>query len=359
MQASAGNHELIALLEEFAQISEITGEAYREKAYRGAISGIKSLTWNVKSNPERVETEKIPGVGKAIRKKILEWIKTGTIAELVKLQSRKEISAYKIFIKVLGVGPATIRDWLSIGVYDLGALRKKIGSGEITLTDMQKYGLMYYGDLNERIPRDEVTHLSAYIMLIIRKVDPLIVANVCGSYRRGAEDSGDIDILVSNKNSFNPTLLRNIHAVLEKDSSFVTQISIGRERYTFLYRSLYRGNVKVRQIDILNLDYSQYWPGILYFTGSWEFNEAMRGWAKKRGFKLNQKGLFKSSYDRGDRGDKSRTRGTSGVRKGTSRPAPTQTQVISDSEEEIFAALGLKYVPPQERTDASKIEIRN
>jgi DNA polymerase/3'-5' exonuclease PolX len=173
------------------------------------------------------------------------------------------------------------------------------------------------------------------------------VVTICGSYRRGLPFSSDIDILISNPtiNISNPLILREIKTMLERDPNYIIELSIGKERYTFLYRS--SASNKVRQIDILNLPYFQYYPGILYFTGSWEFNERMRGYAKQHGFRLNQKGLFRITT----RTSKSRGKTAKYIKKSSSA-GPTQfteTLIVTNSEEEIFSALGLQYVAPENR----------
>jgi DNA polymerase/3'-5' exonuclease PolX len=339
------NAEVVALLEELAQISEITGETNRERAYRGAAASIKALNWSIRADPQRLTTEKIKGVGKGIQKKLLEWAETGSISELVKLRGKKEVAAYKTFSKILGVGPATIKEWLAASVYDLPSLRRLVASGEISLTDMQKHGLTHYDDLNERIPRDEVTRVSQHIIAVMKRINVTLTAMVCGSYRRGALSSGDIDIIATVPAATpaaatpDSLFLRTVQQRLETDPNFVALISSGRERLTFLYCGKTdeptapgcRSPWRVRQIDVLYLPYTQYWPGILYFTGSWEFNEAMRGWAKKRGFKLNQRGLFRV--------------GSGGAAE----------QIVANSEEEIFQMLGLRYIAPEQRVDAQMV----
>lgn len=327
IQITTMNKEIIDILEEFAQIANITGNEIKERAYKGAIMSIKQLDWSIKNNLDKFKSEKIPGVGKAIRKKIIEWVETGNVAELVTLMTSKEILAYKELSGIIGVGPATIKQWLGMGIYSLTDLRKSLAEGKIELNENQKYGLIYYHDLNQKIPREEVTELSGYVISMIKRVDPVCKTVVCGSYRRGASVSSDVDILVSNPTAYDSQFISKFVEYFCKDPCYITALSKGKEKTSILYCSKIvspQPRQVTRQIDILNLPYDQFWPGVLYFTGSWDFNEAMRGWAKMKGFKLNQKGLFFN-----DKG--------------------VEKQQIVHSEEDIFKKLNLQFVAPEER----------
>lgn len=317
------NDEIITMINRLAQIAELRGETHREKAYLGAVLGLKALTWSIKDNIERVRNEKIVGVGKGIKNKLIEYASTGQIAELVKLENSRDIRAYSELSKIAGAGPKTVADWMQHGIYDIAELRKKLAQGEIELTSVQKYGLMYYNDLNHRIPRAEVASLGESVITQIRLLDPKSMCEITGSYRRGQLDSGDIDIITTGNYSLQ--ILVNSYS---KDPNFIATFLVGTERLTFIYKS--PTSNKVRQIDVLRLPMEQYWPGILYFTGSWEFNAAMRGYAKSRGYMLNQRGLFK-------------IRGR------------TESLIKVDSEREIFDICGLKYVEPKDRIGAVSI----
>lgn len=317
------NEELIKELTTIQEIAGITGSVYREKAYRKAISEIKRLKFDItRENIGEVAKMKIPGIGKGIMSKIIEFIESGRIAEIDEMKKSREYTAYVEFSKITGVGPATINEWIKKHIYNLRDLRNAIAQGKVVLNNMQKYGLRYYDDLNERIPRTEVTTLGDYIKRILIQIDPKVMFVIAGSYRRGAETSGDIDILVSNKEQFHDDLLSELVQVLRNDRNFIDTLSEGMERVTFLYKSPISG--KTRQIDILNIRYGSYYAAMLYFTGDFSFNEAMRGYAKARGYRLNQQGLFRYV-------------------------GKALTLVPTHSEKEIFDILGLKYVEPSAR----------
>jgi DNA polymerase/3'-5' exonuclease PolX len=321
------NEEIITLITRLAQISEIRGETHRAKAFLGAVLGIRALKWNIKDNIERVKAEKIPGVGKGIKNKLIEYVSTGAIAELVELENSSSVRAYTELSGIAGAGPKTVAGWIRAGINSISDLRKKLAIGEIELTDMQKYGLIYYSDLLQRIPRDEVAALGELVISLIKKLEPNAECEITGSYRRGTSTSGDIDIITTGSHS-----LQDLIAELRADPNFIDTFMLGSERTTFIYKSFISG--KVRQIDVLRLPRAQYWAGILYFTGSWEFNAAMRGYAKSRGYLLNQRGLFK-------------LRGR------------TEKLVTVSSERDIFTIIGIKYVEPSERSGPDNIVFAN
>lgn len=316
------NSNLIDILAQICKLSEISGSVYREKAYRKAVEEIKKVSYiiNKQTLPKFLET-KIPSIGNGIKSKIAEFINTGVIEEVEKLKKTKEYNAYLIFSKISGVGPATIRNWINLKLFTIADLKSAVKAQKVILNNMQKYGLMYYDDLNDRIPRDEVQAVGQKIQLLLKKISREIIFTIAGSYRRGLPYSGDIDILISTA-KYQADLLPNFINMLPKVSGYINVLSKGKERVTFLYRSEYSG--KVRQIDILNLEYSKYWSGILYFTGDFGFNESMRGYAKHKGFRLNQNGLYK-------------------IVQGKMQLIP------AFSEKDIFAAIGLVYIPPEDR----------
>lgn len=327
------NITLINALHELQEFAKITHQSYKEKAYKRVILEIKRLTYPITTlNVEDVlRSHKIPGVGDSLAAKIKEFIFTGRIKELDFLRNDERVKSYQELGKITGVGPATIERWMSMGITTLSAVRNASDSGKITLNNMQKYGLEYYNDLCERILRNEVTEIGNAIKKILTRIDPIIIFTIAGSYRRGSETSGDIDILVSNRERFNNNLFKLLIDELQKDNNFIITLSSGESRVTFLYRGPYN---KVRQIDILNIKYSSYYAALLYFTGSDLFNEAMRSYAKIKGMRLNQHGLYKY----------------------IGKKEKHVVLIPTNSEEEIFAEIGLKYVIPAERNEP-KIEV--
>lgn len=322
------NIDLLESLERLRHYADITGAVYREKAYRKAMSSIRKLDYDILDDAERFHSEKLPGIGKGIGAKIDEYIDTGAISEIKKLARDPRVKAYEELSRVVGVGPATIERWYGAGISSLASLRRAVREGRVTLNHMQMFGLKYVNDLSLRIPRAEVTSISRDIRRLLtnacrtRTEATGLLTETAGSYRRGAETSGDIDILVSSR-KFRSDYLLGVHELIKTRPEYITTLSTGEQRLTFLWRpEARRGGQRqyVRQIDILYMPRESYHAAILYFTGSADFNEYMRGRLKARGYRLNQMGLYKSG-----------------------KPVPVE------DERDIFQYADMTYVSPARR----------
>lgn len=313
------NRGLLSALEELREIYDLIGDVYREKAYRGAIATIRRL-------PYEVTCERLPelgrGIGRGILDKIREFVCKGKITELGKLRRDKTVMAARELSGILGVGPATIRAWVAQKIRSLRDLRLAVAKGKVKLTHAQQLGLRYYADLNERIPRAEVAALGEAVEARLKALNPALSFEISGSYRRGAATSGDIDIIVTTPR-YDSALLDRFAEQLETDPDFVDIVSQGEQRITYLQRSPMSG--KVRQIDVLYVPPESYWAAVCYFTGSGAFNTYLRGAAKKRGLRLNQNGLYRIG------------------------PLGRLELIPVASEQAIFDAIGVKWIPPEQR----------
>lgn len=307
------NNEVISMLEEFQKINKTIGEEYRALAYTRAIASIKKINYDITLSNVR-EVKNLRGVGESIAGKIQELLSTGDVRELSLLKNSPRVRAHRELSKILGVGPETIKRWISQGITSLGTLRKALAKNKVFLNPMQRYGLIYYTDLNTSIPRAEVKLIGDVVQRIYKQQHPDGIFTIAGSYRRGAAESNDVDILLSDAN------LKMLVAALQDDPNFIDILISGASRVTFLYK-----RDRVRQVDLTNSSRGSYHAALLHSTGSFEFNEKMRGIAKSRGYKLNQFGLYRQTPNR------------------------TWKLIPTSSERDIFAAIGMDYVEPVTR----------
>lgn len=309
------NNDIIGELHDLA---ELAGKSsHRWYAYMAAARSIGDLQYSLRDAVAAGRRPKISRVGDKIWHAIIEYYKTGTTSARREMEIRAE--GRRALMGVKGVGEITADEWIAAGVTTLAELRRAVASGKIVLTDEQRLGLQYYDDLQLRIPHSEVTQIFGEI----RAMAPDAHMECVGSYRRGLPDSGDVDIVVR-KDAASAGVTAAIAARRCGDKPIhgcTETLSRGRSRVSFLYR----GWVYMRQVDLLYVPPAEYGAAILYFTGSWDFNEAMRSLAKKQGLRLNQMGLF-------DRA--------------------TGNLIHAETEEGIFRALNLVYVPPHERVGA-------
>ena len=328
---SSPNKRLIEVLYQMECLEKNQGEQWRALAYRKAITALKR-------HPEPITTTEqalaLRGIGEKIAKKIGEINETGSLRRLT---SDRRTEAVQMLSEVWGAGPEAVKRWLSLGYYTLEDLQ----SHPEALTKQQTIGVRFYHEFQMRIPREEVAEIFKRFSEIVVKLAPDITMEVCGSYRRGASDCGDIDVLLTHTDaSLEKTLLHLVVAELHKHSLLTADLSTGSN-------SKYMGVCQLppphgsgfhRRIDIQFIPKDR-WPlALLYFTGSAHFNRSMRLWARRNGYSLCEKSLTKrfvlGKTVAGERDSEEDLKG---------QPIPIR------SEREVFHLLGLEFVPPTDR----------
>ena len=289
---------------------------FRRLAYEKAIKEINKLDFNIE-NIKQVKD--IKGIGKSILDKIEEYLDTGFInkVEDIKLYSENDKDKIlKKFLDIWGVGIVKATALYNIGYRSIEQIRD---NSEKILNRQQLIGLKYYEDLKKKIPRMNITVIQTIIRYILNKKygKETYIMNIAGSYRRGKEYSGDIDILVSSK-KFN---LEDIVKILIENKVITDILSMQKEKFMGIGQCP-RKNEQYFRIDIEFLPKEEYGSGLLYFTGSCEFNKEMRMYAKSLGYTLSQHGLKNNK---------------------------TGFVFKSEKEEEIFDKLNLKYIEPNKR----------
>ncbi|KAM9475699.1 DNA polymerase beta isoform 2-T2 [Clarias gariepinus] len=305
---------------------------HKYNAYRKAASVIAKYPHKIKSG---TEAKKLDGVGAKIAEKIDEYLTTGKLRKLEKIRNDDTSSSINFLTRVTGIGPAAARKFYDEGVKTLDDLKKI----EHKLNHHQQIGLKYFEEFEKRIPRSEMEKMETLILQELEQLDPEYIGTICGSYRRGADSSGDIDILLTHPDftSQSQKQPRLLHAVVEHLESigFVTDtLSKGDTKFMGVCQ-LQRGvegeneeDYDHRRIDIRLIPKDQYYCGVLYFTGSDIFNKNMRTHALEKGFTLNEYTI--------------RPLGVTGV--------PGEPLLV-DSEKDIFDYIHMKYREPKERSE--------
>jgi DNA polymerase beta len=161
------------------------------------------------------------------------------------------------------------------------------------LNHHQKIGLKHVKDFELRIPREEMKQLESAIITDIKAFDDQFTATVCGSYRRGAASSGDIDVLLchptfTSESKKKPNLLKQVVAAIKIVTDTLSQGDTKFMGVCQLPPSEDNSNSPYRRIDVRLIPADQYHCGTLYFTGSDMFNKDMRQKALDAGFTLNE-----------------------------------------------------------------------
>ena len=322
MAARRLNEELIGLMGELYDIMMSKGEPFRARAYKKAEETIMMVKTDI---TDVNQLKGMPGIGSTILSKLVEYVETGTL----RLLERERDNPVNIFTKVYGIGPKKAKELVEKhGIKTIEKLRENQG----LLNDKQVIGLKYYEDILERIPRSEIDEYKKVFEHIFHKKG---VANsgstmeIVGSYRRGAEDSGDIDIIIGDSvgdvNVFN----RFLDALVKK--GIIIEV-LSRGKIKSLVVAQLPGK-RPRRVDFLFTSPDEYAFAVLYFTGSATFNTVMRQRALDLGYSMNEHGIYKMVD--GKKG--------------------TKLDFIFNNEKEIFDFLRLDYKKPSERKDGNDV----
>lgn len=304
---------------------------FQARAYAKVISELQALEGPI-TKWEDVAT--IPGIGEKIQDKIKEIIATGSLASAAHARQEVALDIMDALQKVHGIGPVKARELIDKkGIKSIDDLRTAVTEDPTLLNDIQKMGLKYYDDAIERIPRAEMTQHESYILSAL---DDRFQGTVVGSYRRGASDSGDIDVLLTLPNEMSAkdqgALFLHMIDLLREDGYIIDTLALGPKKFMGYVRL---DGGKARRLDLLMTPQSEYPYAILYFTGSQAFNMAFRKYVLQKGYTINEHRMIATD-------------------EGTKMGVPAVPEM--KTEQDIFAFLGLKYVEPTARVGERDIQ---
>jgi NAD-dependent DNA ligase/DNA polymerase/3'-5' exonuclease PolX len=318
------NEQFIDLMEKLSGIMLKKGEPFRARAYQKAQETLMSFPDDIIS-VEQLKGK--PGIGSTILEKLNEFVNTGTL----KILEREKNNPINILGEIYGVGPKKAKELVEKGVTTIDQLRER--SDEV-LNDVQKVGLKFYEDILKRIPRSEIVEYEKIFDKDFKKVVGEIGKSgdsrmeIVGSYRRGAESSGDIDVIITSET---PTVFVKFIDELIKEKIILEVLSRGPTKCLVIAKI--PSSDAARRVDFLYTSPEEYPFSVLYFTGSKIFNTVMRHEALQLGLTMNEHGLYKME----------------GKKKG-----PKVDAVFKD-EKDIFDYLNLVYKSPIERTDGRAV----
>ena len=319
------NREIAEMFFEMADVLEMQGVDWKPSAYRKAARALETLSEPVEEifavGGVKALMD-IPGVGQGLAGKIEEFLKTGRMKEFLQVV-RKIPAGVEEMMRVPGLGPKKVmRLYKNLKIKSVEQLERAAKAGE--LRRLAGFGIKSEEDILRGL--DIVKKGAGRVLLgvalpVAREiagrlsgVDGVKVAEPAGSLRRMSETVGDIDILViSNK----PAKVMDLFTKMPEVQSVIAK---GSTKSTVILSEGVQSDVRV-------LDEMSFGSALQYFTGSKDHNIALRQIAIKKGFKLSEYGLFKK-----DR------------------------YVCGRSEKEIYAKLGLPFIPPELRENHGEIE---
>jgi DNA polymerase (family 10) len=324
------NLEIVSVLQEVADLLEIKGaNPFRVRAYRNAARTLQGLTRPLSSMVEAGEDLTVlPGVGKDMAGHIRELVEWGELSLLEEIG--KEIPrTLTDLIRLDGVGPKKAkRLWESLGVTSVDELESLLPTGR--LEELEGFGKKSVEKIGRAIRNfrkhqgrfllSEAEVLVSPLLKILREAPGVERVEVAGSFRRRKETVGDLDLLVLSAGDASEVMSR-----FTDYRGAVSVVSAGESRGRILLRS-------GLPVDIRIIPRESYGAALHYFTGSKEHNVAVRTLGVKRGLRISEYGVFRS---RGEEGE---------------------DRVGGESEEEVFGAVGLPWIPPLLRENRGEVE---
>jgi DNA ligase (NAD+) len=315
------NEQFINLMDKLSEIMMKHGEPFRAKAYQKAQDTILKIPNSIISVQQ---LEGLPGIGPTIMDKLKEYMETGTL----RILEQEKSNPINILTDVYGIGPKKAEDLVKAGIKTIAELRLK--QNEL-LNEIQKIGLKYYEDILQRIPRSEIQQYKAILEKCFVRFSDNDAFEIVGSYRRGAENSGDIDIIITGLTSI---AYKSLIDKLMENKIILHVLSSGPSK-TLVIARLPNSSV-ARRLDFLYAPINEFPFAILYFTGSKTFNTIMRQSALDQGYTFNEHGIYHLTSDK---------------KKGQ------QVAQLFQNEKAIFDFLKLPYKTPLERTNIAYTDV--
>jgi DNA polymerase (family 10) len=328
------NITLARLLDETASLLEIDGaDPFRIRSYRRAAETVEQQTTPLASLATAEADPKallaIPGIGKGMAANIRDLVATGTMPLREELLTRYKATMLEL-LRLPGMGPKTVAMLHSaLGIADIDALEEAAKRGDLLplprlgqkFTDKLLKGIEDHRKNSSRFRIDVARGHAERISELIRAFPGIETITPAGSLRRGRETCGDLDLLVTGP-ACEPEV---VAAAVEHVASLPLidkLLAKGQNKVSFTLRN----NL---QVDVRLLPRASYGAALQYFTGSKHHNVALRQRAIKRGLTLSEYALLRLEDN---------------------------VVVAAGSEEEIYNALGLDYIPPELRENCGELE---
>jgi len=320
------NADVAAMLNRVADLLEIRGENFfKIRAYREAVRQLDNLTTEIEDLIKEGRLKDIPGIGEAIEKKIVEYVTTGQLEFLTRLEAEVPPALLEL-TRVPGLGPRTAKDiYDTLGILSLDALEDAARTHRLlsvrgikakTEENILK-GIAMLKRTEGRIYFPEAWILADSVLITLRALPGVARAEVAGSLRRACETVGGLDLLVA---SDDPEAMGVEFTRLPQVNEVIAQ----RGTTT---------SIRVRsgmQVDLRAVKPDSFGAAWQTFSGSQAHNLQLRARAERIGkLTVNEGGVFKADG----------------------------TRIAGETEEEVYAAVGCAWIPPELREGRGEIEL--
>ena len=331
--SASPNARTIEVLQQMCTYYTRMDDHWRTISYRKAIKTLQRQPHHIRTASE---ARLLPCIGERLAQKIEEIATTDRLQRLEHANAEPLDRVLQLFLGVYGAGLAQAGRWVARGFRTLDDLLERAD-----LTKNQRLGVERYKDLNTRIPREEVSALGEVVKRAAAEIDGSVEVVIGGSYRRGAESSGDIDFVLTKEATSSTAelapFLARLVLHLEDTGFLVARLAASRSGAD---GSKWHGCCVLpgaptpiwRRVDFLVVPGAEIGAALLYFTGNDIFNRSMRLLASRKGMRLNQRGLYE------------------GVMRGAGRQKITEGGLVEAADERrIFEVLGVAWREPWER----------
>jgi len=319
----AANAQLAQIFQEMAAVLELIGASpFRVNAYTRAARVMNDLTVDVALDADHKSLLAIDGIGDGTAKKIIQFLDTGAVKEHQELLEEIPHGLLDV-LEIPGLGPKSVRVlWKQGGITDVASLTRSLDSGKLeklprmgakTISNIRD-SIAFVASSKGRARLGEALPLAERIVEFLEAVDGTTRIQYAGSLRRGCETIGDIDILAS---TTRPGVL---HRAFQGMPGVIKVLVAGETK------SSIRLDPGI-QVDLRVVEPASFGAALVYFTGSKEHNVALRERAIRMKLRLNEYGLT---------GDE---------------------PVAAATEAEVYAALGLPYIPPELREFRGELDL--
>ena len=313
------------MLNRIADLLEIKGENFfKVRAYREAVRQLDNLTTEVETLIHDGKLTDVPGIGEAIEKKIVEFVTTGQLDFLTRLETEVPPALLQL-TRVPGLGPRTAKDiYDALGILSLDALEAAAREHRLQTLPRIKArteenilkGIGMLKRTEGRIYFPEAWTLAESFLSTLRETAGVIRAEVAGSVRRAQETIGDLDLLVATQD---PEAMCRTFARLPQVAEVLAQ---GGTKTSIRVRS-------GMQVDLRAVKPDSFGAAWQYFTGSQAHNVQLRGRSERLGkLKINEYGVFSEDGRR----------------------------IAGETEADVYAAVGCAWIPPELREGWGEIE---
>jgi len=318
------NSDVARIFYKMASLSQFLDEnPFKTRAYEKAARNIESLDVDIRQLSGEGKLETIPGIGRAIAKKIMEILETGTCKRYEEMKSEVPVDIFQL-LDIPGIGPKTVQlVYKHLGVTTLDELEK--AAVEHRIRKLPRMGVKQEEKIlrsirrskgkEKRIPLGMALPIAESVMKYLKQCPDAENITPTGSLRRRKETVRDIDLIATSDHP--ESVIRAFTTIPE-----VTEvIGSGTTKASVIFRDI--------QIDLRIVDRSSFGSLLQHFTGSKEHNIRLREIAIKKGFKLSEYGITDQK---------------------------TGTLMPCAREEEVYQRLDLPFIVPELREDRGEIE---